>query len=507
MIGRLDFRRIRALLTAMAGILILLIGLVVLRLDNHEYIHHREMVNREGSNLLLAFEENVRRDLDGVDEMLREIQTEYQIAGGISPTIMARIQRLRSSAFLFVSLTDAQGRVVVSSRHDLVGTEDGHREYFRHFFGTFQNRVHFAKPFQETGNGRWVFPVSRGLSKSDGSFGGTVTIAIDPAHFGRFYQKMQLGQGFSVSIVGLDGFIRVRQTAERMDVGNDISQLEVFQLIQQQKSGSYTAFSLLDQLNRIYVYRVMPEYPLILFISVPEQVAFAEYYRLRERYWLVALLGILSVALFFALLMRLLEQQEKSAYLLKQMNRQLQESVDQRTEELEAANRELKIIAMMDGLTGIANRRYFDDYYERSWRSAIRAGMPLSVIMADIDWFKAYNDTYGHQAGDECLIQVARTLRNNIKRASDFAARYGGEEFVIILPDTDAAGAKVLAEWLRQQVFALDIEHVKSPYGKVTISLGVASMIPGQDDDAQALVEASDRALYAAKHGGKNCVR
>ena len=127
MIGRLAFRSIRALLTAMAGILILLIGLVFLRLYNHEYIHHREMVNREGSNLLLAFEENVRRDLDGLDEILREIQTEYQMTGGVSPTIMARIQRLRSSALLFVSLTDAQRRVVLSSRHDLVGTEDGHR--------------------------------------------------------------------------------------------------------------------------------------------------------------------------------------------------------------------------------------------------------------------------------------------------------------------------------------------------------------------------------------------
>ena len=98
-----------------------------------------------------------------------------------------------------------------------------------------------------------------------------------------------------------------------------------------------------------------------------------------------------------------------------------------------------------------------------------------------------------------------RLMRDCLRRLP--SGRYGGEEFVIILPDTDAAGAKVLAEWLRQQVFALDIEHVKSPYGKVTISLGVASMIPGQDDDAQALVEASDRALYAAKHGGKNCVR
>ena len=506
-IGGLDFRRIRLLLTSSAGILIMLIGLIVLRLDSHEHLHHRAMVERESSNLLLAFEENVRRDLDGVDEILREVQTEYEMTARVSLAVMGRVQRSRPSSFLVVSSTDEQGKVVNSSRPDLVGRADENSEYFRYFQSTQAGGVYFAKPFREKSDGRWVFPVSRKLSKPDGSFGGTVTAGIDPAHFGKFYQKMQLGQGFSVSIVGLDGFIRVRQTAERLDIGNDISQLEVFQLIQQSKNGSYTAFSLLDQLNRIYVYRVMPDYPLILFISVPEQVAFAEYYRLRDRYWLTALLGILSVVLFFALLMRLLEQQEQSAYLLKQMNRQLQDRVDQRTEELEAANRELKIIAMMDGLTGIANRRYFDDYYERSWRAAVRAGTPLSVIMADIDWFKAYNDTYGHQAGDECLIQVARTLRNNIKRASDFAARYGGEEFVIVLPDTDAAGASLLAEWVRQQVFALDIEHNKSPIGKVTISLGVASVVPGQDDDAQTLVEAADKALYAAKHDGKNCVR
>lgn len=506
-IAGLNYRRIRLILNVSAGMLILLIGFVVIRFDSHEYVHYRNMVDREGANLLLAFEENVRRDLDGVDEVLREIKTEFEETGGVSSQAMARMQRSRSLPLIHVSVADARGNIVNSTRTELLGLDVSGGEYFQHFQRVNEDSVYLARPVIGQKTQQWLFHISRRLNKPDGSFGGTVTAGIDPAYFGRFYQKMQLGQGFSVSIVGLDGLIRVRQTADRLDVGTDISHLQVFQLIKQQKSGSYTAFSLLDQIDRIYTYRVMPEYPLILFISVPEQTAFAEYYRLRDRNWLLALLGTLSVAVFFALLMRLLEQQEQSAYLLLQMNQQLKESVDQRTAELEAANMELQIIAMMDGLTGIANRRYFDDYYERSWRTAVRMGTPISVVMADIDWFKAYNDTYGHQAGDDCLKQVARTVRNNTKRAADFVARYGGEEFIVVLPDTDAVGAGKFAERVREQVAALDIEHSKSPFGKVTISLGIASITPVQSDEAQALIEAADKALYTAKHEGKNCVR
>ena len=506
-IAGLNYRRIRLILTVSAGMLILLIGFVVIRLDSHEYGHYREMVYREGSNLLLAFEENVRRDLDGVDEVLRELKTEHEETGVVTSRAMARMQRSRSMPLIHVSVADARGNIVSSTRTELLGLDVSGSECFQHFKRVNEDSVYLARPVIGQKTQQWLFHISRRLNKPDGSFGGTVTAGIDPAYFGRFYQKMQLGQGFSVSIVGLDGLIRVRQTADRLDVGTDISHLQVFQLIKQQKSGSYTAFSLLDQIDRIYTYRVMPEYPLILFISVPEQAAFAEYYRLRDRNWLLALLGTLSVAVFFALLMRLLEQQEQSAYLLRQMNQQLKESVDQRTAELEAANMELQIIAMMDGLTGIANRRYFDDYYERSWRTAVRMGTPISVVMADIDWFKAYNDTYGHQAGDDCLKQVARTVRNNTKRAADFVARYGGEEFIVVLPDTDAVGAGKFAERVREQVAALDIEHSKSPYGKVTISLGIASITPVQSDEAQDLIEAADKALYTAKHEGKNCVR
>jgi len=210
---------------------------------------------------------------------------------------------------------------------------------------------------------------------------------------------------------------------------------------------------------------------------------------------------------FFSLLVRLLKQREKAEQLLLQMNEQLAESVAQRTEELEAANIELQIMAMMDGLTGIANRRYFDDYYERSWRTAIRMGKPISIIMADIDWFKKYNDEYGHQTGDDCLRQVANTVRNQTKRAADFVARYGGEEFIVVLPDADGDGAAKFAERVRQQVEALAIEHSQSPFGRVTISLGVASAAPRLDDDSLLLIEAADKALYTAKNAGKNCVR
>ena len=506
-IGGLDFRRIRLILTVSAGMLILLIGFVATRLDSHEYIHHRPIVDREGSNLLLAFEENVRRDLGGVDELLREIKAEYMEKGQVSSQMLARMQQSRSLPLIHISVSDARGKIVSSTRTELLGLDVSDGEYFQHFQRVDEETVYLARPVIGKKTQQWLFHISRRLNQPDGSFGGSVTAGIDPAYFGKFYQKMQLGKGFSVSIVGLDGIIRVRQSADKLDVGTDIGHLQVFQLIKQQKSGSYTAFSVLDQIDRIYTYRVMPEYPLVLFISVPEQEAFAEYYRLRHRYWLVALLGALSVAIFFALLMRLLDQQEQSAYLLRQMNQQLKESVAQRTEELEAANRELQIIAMMDGLTGIANRRYFDDYYERSWRTAVRIGAPISVVMADIDWFKAYNDTYGHQVGDDCLKQVARSVRNNTMRAADFAARYGGEEFIVVLPDTDVVGAGKFAERVRHQVLALDIEHSKSPFGKVTISLGIASVVPGSDDEAPALIEAADQALYKAKHEGKNCVR
>lgn len=171
------------------------------------------------------------------------------------------------------------------------------------------------------------------------------------------------------------------------------------------------------------------------------------------------------------------------------------------------AEEKLHLLISLDGLTGIANRRYFDEYLEREWKRAIRCGKPLSLIMCDIDYFKAYNDTYGHLNGDECLKKVALALSDTIKRPGDLVARYGGEEFAVVLPETDQHGAVIIAEILRTDVESLKIEHVNSSNSKyVTISLGVAAAIPSMDSSFTELIIAADKALYQAKKEGRNRV-
>jgi len=175
--------------------------------------------------------------------------------------------------------------------------------------------------------------------------------------------------------------------------------------------------------------------------------------------------------------------------------------------ELEEKNRILERFSFIDGLTGVANRRLFDRILENEWKRALRGLYPLSLIMIDIDFFKAFNDTYGHLKGDDCLRMVAEALNKIIKRSSDLIARYGGEEFAVILPDTDEQNAFRLAEAMRNEVEALNIPHVNSDINRVTISLGVATLIPHKDLDMAYLVSLADKALYHAKQEGRNMVK
>lgn len=177
------------------------------------------------------------------------------------------------------------------------------------------------------------------------------------------------------------------------------------------------------------------------------------------------------------------------------------------TRKLDDANQELTRLSSLDGLTGIPNRRHFDETLAREWRRACRQGRPLSMLLCDVDYFKQFNDGYGHQVGDECLRAVARTLQAVLRRPADMMARYGGEEFAAILPDTDPAGALRMAEAMRAAVEALRITHrySGSALGVVSISVGVATRVPtrSQSDSAE-LIRQADEALYRAKQGGRN---
>jgi diguanylate cyclase (GGDEF)-like protein len=162
-------------------------------------------------------------------------------------------------------------------------------------------------------------------------------------------------------------------------------------------------------------------------------------------------------------------------------------------------------MARLDGLTGVANRRTFDDLLLREWRRQARTGQSLGVIMIDVDHFKQFNDTYGHGAGDGCLKQVTKAAEGALQRPADLIARYGGEEFVALLPDTALEGAMAVAEGIRAAVVTLDIPHAGSKAARhVTVSLGVACMIPETDKVPGVLLEAADAQLYAAKSDGRN---
>lgn len=174
---------------------------------------------------------------------------------------------------------------------------------------------------------------------------------------------------------------------------------------------------------------------------------------------------------------------------------------------LERANRELQRLSLQDSLTGIANRRRFDEALEREWARACRAGGPLSVLLADLDCFKALNDAHGHLHGDDCLRRVAHRLQSLAQRTTDLVARYGGEEFAVILADVDEPEAKTFAETLRKAVYRLQLENRASTVaGVVTLSVGVATARPKPDEQPQTLVARADRALYAAKDAGRDRV-
>lgn len=175
-------------------------------------------------------------------------------------------------------------------------------------------------------------------------------------------------------------------------------------------------------------------------------------------------------------------------------------------DKVQAANEELAFLSTHDALTGLPNRRYFDDFSNRMWRHAQRRHETMSILMLDIDHFKQYNDQYGHLAGDACLVRIAEVLAQQINRAGDLAARYGGEEFIVFLSNTDMAGARHIAEGVRREVEAAGMPHPTSVSGVVTVSVGIASCSPIKGSRIDQLISRADTALYAAKQAGRNRV-
>jgi diguanylate cyclase (GGDEF)-like protein len=195
---------------------------------------------------------------------------------------------------------------------------------------------------------------------------------------------------------------------------------------------------------------------------------------------------------------------------LQAQNAQLQQEIKQRQQAeaaLQKANEELQRLAALDGLTQVANRRRFDECLNQAWRILVREQLPLSLLLCDVDFFKLYNDTKGHQAGDECLQQVARAMKRAVKRPADLVARYGGEEFAVILPNTNGEGALRVAQQIQSSLRALSIVHPRSAVSEyITLSLGASCTIPCSECSPETLIAAADQGLYQAKAAGRDRV-
>jgi len=223
--------------------------------------------------------------------------------------------------------------------------------------------------------------------------------------------------------------------------------------------------------------------------------------RFHETGWFHFLVALAAIGVFaggVALRMRQLRRRQI----------EMERLVAQRTEELRQANEHLKQLSFLDALTGLPNRRRFNEAADEEWRRARRTGSPLGLVLADVDAFKRYNDQMGHLKGDECLATVGAVLGASIGRAGDLAARYGGEEFVVLLPGADRDATMRVAEHIRAGIESLAMPHPASPAGPVvTLSLGVAACVPGEENSLAGLIAQADDALYAAKREGRNRVR
>lgn len=330
------------------------------------------------------------------------------------------------------------------------------------------------------------FAISRRIPDANDQFDGVVIGTLRLNYFKSLFEKLRLGTNGTITLLRSDGHILIRYPFNSAEVDRDISKGPTFPRFLNTSSGKYVAKAGLDGVERLYTFRRIGNLPLILTVNLSTDEIFAPWRRKALVIGPVLLL-LCACAIASSLLFR------------REVTRRAQTEMA-----LAESAKKLSIIAATDGLTGLANRRTFDTEFDRAFRRALRGGTSLAVMILDADWFKRYNDTYGHPAGDEVLRSIATCLSQRLRQPDDLSARYGGEEFVALLPDTDLQSAQWLGDFIRIGIEQLALEHNGSDFGIVTVSIGIAVVTPFIGFQSTELIQGADRALYDAKRDGRN---
>ncbi len=453
------------------------------------------------SNMARALAQHGDDTLKAVDLVLASVVETVEAEGvtaqnkaRLHKLLQARVKDLPQLAGLY--MLDAAGNVIVDSQEPQFESNFSARVYFQHH-RQFPERTPFIGPLVQNPSGAWRLSVSRRIDRADGSFDGVIVAGIDIAYFRNFYDSFDIGND-GLIVLGLNnGTLLVRRPFQERGIGFDMSRLPIFRnYVAKNHDGTHPTHSTIDGKDRLNAYRHFNQFPLFVAVAVANDEVLDG--------WIADAWRHAAALLFLIFLLGLLGN-----WLLKQIQRRHETEAQLRVarDDLDQLNQHLQNLALEDSLTGMANRRHFDIALNQEFSRALRNGDMLALILLDVDWFKQYNDLYGHPAGDECLRRIAALIKTIPQRVGDMAARYGGEEIVVLLPKTTLDAAAMIAERIRSSIAELDLHHAASPLTIVTVSAGVAVMLPTlQSEDADQLVEAADRALYIAKAKGRNCV-
>lgn len=462
--------------------------LIILSLLSQEHHKAKEDAARAASNIVQLIEADVLRNAELYDTSLQGMIKAWQRPDliNLSPDLrhLVLFDRFTSARFKGdLLLLDKNGYILADSTSIYPRPENvSDRPHFQEHAQTPSPDLKVGGPFKSRwGFKDWCISFSRRMSAPDGSFMGIASGAMRLSYFKQLFRTVDIGPGSSVSLINTQGYMLARhpEMAGRELIGEDFSQTPNFKRILKEGVGSFTSVSALDNTERLYTFSRVGDLPLIVVVGQSMSEVYAIWRRNAQLVGIatsVLCLGIFGLTLLLSRELRLRRQ----------------------------AQTELKVRAETDPLTGLANRRKLDEVLRVEWLRAIRSSKPLALLMVDVDDFKAFNARHGHHGGDEALRNVARAITRNIRRPGDFVARYGGEEFVVVLPETDLEGARIIAETIRQGVQAMPV------YGggthPLTVSIGLAARVVKSGEVLSELINAADKALYEAKDRGRNRV-
>lgn len=494
--------------TFWATVFVAVVCLSLVAIDGWRSLNARtellKSAGRATANLARSMAQHADDTIKAADIALADIVERVETDGS-GPDALARMHTLMETQVRQVEqlqglfVYDETGRWVVNSRPVMNRSlNNADREYFVYHLNHEERGPHIGIPVVSRSTGKWVLPVSRRLNHKDGSFAGVALATVDLDYFRNFYEKLDVGKRGAVALILESGVLVLRNPYDDKRIGASLINSELYHAYTRSgDTGTGYFHSAHDGELRLNSYRKLSRYPLFATAALSREELLEGW----RRDTVLHTLGVLVLATLLALF---------GARLIHQIDLRLEAEKEllKARDALESLNGTLEKLALQDGLTGLANRRQFDVTLGNEFNRATRSGSSMAFVMIDVDCFKQYNDLYGHAAGDDCLRAVSKTIRMvTPKRPGDLAARYGGEEIGILLPNTDVAGARAVAERVRRAVADMAFPHAASPYAIVTISAGVAAMTPHRGEDTPAmLVEMADRALYAAKSAGRNRV-